>query len=291
MAKTSYEFRESLRHLKNDIIRQYFEFRINTPSDPYSILFKPQPYRILLILSHMRSGSSLLSHILSSNPEIIGYGETHLHYASERDFKNLIFKVYANRSDSQNLQMSHKYVLDKVLHNNKFVDIEFMNSEKLYTIFLVREPRRSLPSIIDLKPKWTEEKAVHYYAGRLPVLEDYAKLIHNKERSLFITHDQLLNQTPAVFDALQNLLGTQQAFSEEYNVFKTTGTKGIGDSKGNIKAGRIIRDRRKIDRNVAPDLVAQGMRAFEQCVATLSEYCTTIESDKALVKDPVSPIS
>lgn len=281
MANNNYDLRESLRAIKNEVIRKYFEFRIQTPSDPYSILFKPQPYRILLILSHMRSGSSLLSHILNSNPEIIGYGETHLHYASELDFKNLILKVYLNQYNTkgkniESLKMTHEYVLDKILHNNKFIDIEFLNSEKLYAIFLLREPQRSLPSIIDLKPNWTEEKALHYYGGRLPILEEYAKLINNKKRSLFITHDQLLNQTSLVFDALQNFLGTQQAFSEEYDVVKTTGQKGVGDSKGNIKAGRIIRERRKIHRNVAPELVERGMQAFDRCSTTLSEYCKTI---------------
>ncbi|MGV2388843.1 MAG UNVERIFIED_CONTAM: sulfotransferase [Microcystis novacekii LVE1205-3] len=42
----------------------------------------------------MRSGSSLLTHILNSNPEIIGFGETHLVYESEQDFKALMFQLY-----------------------------------------------------------------------------------------------------------------------------------------------------------------------------------------------------
>ncbi|MDY7013544.1 MAG: sulfotransferase family protein, partial [Cyanobacteriota bacterium] len=93
MAKTSHNFRDSLRDIKNEIIRKYFEYRIQTPHDPYRILFRLQPYRVLFILSHMRSGSSLLTHILNSNPEIIGYGETHLQYSSEADFKRLMLKV------------------------------------------------------------------------------------------------------------------------------------------------------------------------------------------------------
>jgi len=81
--------RHGIRLYKNDLIAGYFYFRINTLADPYTIVGRGQPYRILLILSHMRSGSSLLTHLLNSNPEIIGYGETHIQYASEQDFKKL----------------------------------------------------------------------------------------------------------------------------------------------------------------------------------------------------------
>jgi LPS sulfotransferase NodH len=39
-------------------------------------------YEFVHILSHMRSGSTLLAHLLASHPEIIGYGETHIRYRS-----------------------------------------------------------------------------------------------------------------------------------------------------------------------------------------------------------------
>src|SRR5262245_13075611 len=39
----------------------------------------------LFVLSHMRSYSSLLSHVLGSHPEIDGYCETHLRYRSGLD--------------------------------------------------------------------------------------------------------------------------------------------------------------------------------------------------------------
>ena len=41
----------------------------------------------VFIVAHMRSGSSLLEHILSSNPEIIGAGEQSRIYATNTDFK------------------------------------------------------------------------------------------------------------------------------------------------------------------------------------------------------------
>ncbi|MDY6782651.1 MAG: sulfotransferase [Cyanobacteriota bacterium] len=286
MAKKSSGFRESLRALKNEIVRKYFEYRIQTPHDPYSVLFRPQPYRILFILSHMRSGSSLLTHILSSNPEIMGYGETHLQYASEADFKKLMLKVCLRSQESrgfevfERLNMNSRYILDKVLHNNKFINTEFIKSENLYFIFLIREPQRSLASICELKQNWNSEQALRYYAGRLDYLQQYARIINGKKRSLFITYEQLLNQSNLVFEGLQKLLNTQNPFSEEYQILKTTGMKSVGDSKGNIKAGRIVREKRKIAVDIEPELADLGIQSFEQCSQTLSKYCQTISTYK-----------
>ncbi len=163
----------------------------------------------------MRSGSSLLSSILCSNPEILGYGETHTQYYSEFDLKKLMFKVYWKGQDYRNwrdlkkMRMDHKYILDKVLHNNKIIDENLLTSERLYSIFIIREPKRTIPSIPDLKPHWSEEEALNYYLNRLLSLERYSKLINNKERSLLIRHDQLINDTELVFKALKNFLGTK----------------------------------------------------------------------------------
>lgn len=266
--------RHVIRTFKDNLIQNYFHWRIDTLNEPYQILFKKEPYRVLFILSHMRSGSSLLTHILTSNPEIIGYGETHLNYASEFDFKRLIYKVYWQRRD---YKMEQRYVLDKVLHDNKFLNESFLNSQNLYNIFLLREPQRSLVSILDLKPHWNEEQAYDYYVKRLATLERYAKLINSKERTLLLDYDQLLENTDAVFKALQNLLGTKTEFSEQYQVFKTTGMRGIGDFSENLKSGRIIRKPRQLETKIAQDLVDRGIKSFKECSMTLAQYCNRVE--------------
>jgi hypothetical protein len=273
MNNSSQKTLDFLRNVKNTSIRKYYEFRLNSASDPYEILGRKSFYKILFILSHMRSGSSLLTHILNSNPEIIGYGETHTQYASEKDFKTLMFKVYWNIRD---LNMNHKYILDKVLHNNKFLEYQFLVSDKIFGIFLIREPQRSLASMLELKPHWSEKDALNYYCERLSKLEEYAKLINNKERSLLIVHDQILNNSEAVFESLKKFLGTQQGFSEKYQIMRTTGQRDVGDWQGNIKAGRIIRTPRKLDNKISQESLEQGIQAFNQCQSVLVQYCTTI---------------
>jgi hypothetical protein len=54
----------------------------------------------LLLLGHMRCGSSLLTHILVDNPEIAGYGETHTRYNTSNDFEEWLYRShYANVCD------------------------------------------------------------------------------------------------------------------------------------------------------------------------------------------------
>ncbi|WP_287289069.1 hypothetical protein [Okeania sp. SIO2B9] len=183
-----------------------------------------------------------------------------------------------NLQDLKSLRMNHKYILDKALHNKIFLDEKLLTSENLYSIFLIRDPERTIASILDLKPHWSEEKVLTYYLNRLSTLERYAKLINSKERTLMISYDQLLNQTDLVFDALKKVLRTQSEFSEEYKVTNKTGRPGIGDSKENIKAGRIVRNPRKLEQKITPTSMAEGIKQYENCALTLSEYCKFVKN-------------
>jgi hypothetical protein len=268
------KLRESVLTLKTRATYKYYQFRINTIQDSSRIRFRKNPYRIIFIFGHMRSGSSLLVHLLNSNPEIIGYGETHLEYTSELDFKKLLFKVYWKLKE---IDMSHQYLFDKLLHDHKLLEEKLLNLENLDTIFLIREPQRTLASILDLKPHWSEEKALNYYIQRLTTLERYAKIIDSQERSLWLDYDLLLYHSNAVFETLKDFLGTQAGFSEKYEILKTTGVRGIGDSSANIKAGQIIRNPRKLEVQISQDAIDLARKYFEQCSATLSQYCRTID--------------
>ena len=273
-SKNKINLYQSIRDLKNSTAEKYYQIRIKTVQDPCRVFLRFKPYKILFILSHMRSGSSLLTHILNSNPEIIGYGETHINYASEANFKDLIFKVYWKMRD---YQMQHKYVLDKILHTKKILNKSLLTSNNIRTIFLIREPVRSLNSILDLKLHWNEKKALDYYLERLAMLENYAKIINNKNHSLFITHEQLLQQTNLVFEKLKNFLDANEGFSEQYEILRTTGRSGIGDSSNNIKAGRILRESRRLDNKISQESIAKAMPLFNQCSETLSQYCSIVE--------------
>ncbi|MEM6434392.1 MAG: sulfotransferase [Cyanobacteria bacterium P01_D01_bin.115] len=275
--------RIQIRLWKNHWIKQYLNYRLAHNSDPLGIAFRKKPYRVLWILSHMRSGSSLLTHILNTNPAIAGYGESHISYKGLQDFKSLISRVYwssqeyRNLRDLQKLSLHETYILDKLLHNNKLVDISLLQSDNVFVIFLVREPRRSLNSIRDLKPDWSEEKTLHHYCDRLKELVHYAESMSSSERALLLRHDQLIEHSPQVFEALQDFLGTEIGFSEKYQILKTTGAKHVGDSKGDIRAGQIMRTQRELKETISQEYVDQAQVVYQDCCDRLSKLASVID--------------
>jgi hypothetical protein len=235
------------------------------------------PNKILLILGHMRAGSSLLTHILNTNPEISGFGESHLRYATGEDFKELIYQVHRTLNK---WQPSEKYVLDKVLHDSYLIDENLLLSQKITQIFLIREPKETLPSLIKINPhkQWDEVKALRYYVERLEHLEKYARLINDKNRALAITYQQILDDTERVFKTIENFLGLKYPLSEKYELLPTTGTLYIGDSSDNIKTGSIVRKKYKSPEiEISPKALERAFDAYHQCQATLSQYCFTPE--------------
>ncbi|MFO8040884.1 MAG: hypothetical protein R6U67_15720 [Sodalinema sp.] len=276
--------REQLRRQKNAAIQAYFRQRIYSNSEPEKIWGRSQPMRILLILSHMRSGSSLFTHILTHNPAILGYGETHITYQTPQDFKKLITDVYwqchdfRKLSDLKQLRMNHQYVLDKVLHNHLLSDLALLNHPQVSIIFLIREPAPSLVSLQKLKPYLSDRQRFDYYKKRLIQLGEYAKFLNNKERSLWVTYEQLLHQTQPVLTCLKQFLETDSGFSEQYQLLKTTGKKGVGDSQAKIKSGKIIRDSNAPIVSLPPDIGEEAEAIYQQTCQNLSTYCTATVS-------------
>ena len=272
--------KEKFRHQKNAAIKTYFRQRIYSSPELGGIWGRSQPMRILLILSHMRSGSSLLTHILTHNPAILGYGETHITYQTPQDFKQLMADVYwqchefRHLRDLKHLRMNHQYVLDKVLHNHLISDLDLLTHPQISIIFLIREPASSLVSLQKLKPHLSDRQRFDYYKNRLIQLENYAKLVNNKNRSLWVTYEKILDDTPSVLSSLKQFLGTELEFSEQYQILKTTGQKGVGDSQGKIKSGKIIRQKAPPPTSLPADIREEAEGLYQTTYQNLSRYCT-----------------
>ncbi|TVR05719.1 MAG: sulfotransferase family protein [Phormidium sp. GEM2.Bin31] len=280
-SSNSKTLREQVRYYKNQAIQTYFHQRIYRHESPYQIWGRSQPMKILIILSHMRSGSSLLTHILNQNPAILGYGETHITYQTPQDFKQLMAKVYwqchefKSLSDLKYLRMTHQYVLDKVLHNKLIADKSLLNHPQVSVIFLIREPATTLTSLQKLKPHLEQHEQLRYYKNRLITLGNYAEFVNDNERSLWLTYDQLLHQTQTVLSKFKAFLETDLEFSEHYQIMKTTGKKGVGDSRGKIKAGTIVRNRPTSEIHLSPDIKAEAEAVYQNTHQRLLSFCTS----------------
>lgn len=273
-----------LRYLKATLFSRYYAWRINLAKNSHSIGFRKKPYQLIFLMSHMRSGSSLLTHILCSNPEIIGYGETQIKYHSEQDIQTLLHKVY-NRNVQEltrfktlkAFEMSHTYLLDKVLHGN-IRDLQILKKIPTKSIVLIREPDRTLHSILDIRSHWTEEKALDYYEHQLQHLIDCTKFVSDPSCFLLVTYQQLIEDTPRVLNIFQAFLETEEKFSEHYRVNKTTGQAGIGDPVGHIKAGTIVRERRQLKTTVSAATIQKANQFFEKAQHELAHNCLTLDN-------------
>lgn len=81
-----------------------------------SLLKYRKPYQYIHLLSHLRSGSILLSHILLSHPDITGFGESKLVYSTPKGLKKFPILV-EQKLHKFSFLGNETYVLDKLLHN------------------------------------------------------------------------------------------------------------------------------------------------------------------------------
>lgn len=218
--------------------------------------------KTIFIISHMRSGSTLLSHILNSHPKIYGIGETGLSYRSEADLDLMKCRVswYFRK-----IYIPEDYVFDKLLHNRLLINQNLLNNENISCIFLVRSPEDTLISLSKLFPQRNLDKLYQYYMERLAMMENDLKTIKNPANILIITYDQIINQSHQAFDSFQKFFQTQEPFSETYNLTRWTGKKYIGDSSENIKAGRILRKKEKEESlQFSPELLQNAWKAYHK---------------------------
>jgi len=200
-------------------------------------------YEYIFILSHIRSGSSLLSALLSSHPAISGYGETHIQYRTAADLRHLRSKVLARKRRFPRLGCE-RYILGKVLHSSLTTGVSsaFWLSGKVRPVFLVREPGGTVRSMF--RSLGHSESAVRaYYLNRLPELAENLRSISTVLQPMVITYTDLTTRSKETLWALQEYLGLTQPLSETYSITRQTGIKGVGDTSELIRSGRILRRR------------------------------------------------
>lgn len=119
---------------------------------------------LVLVIGTMRSGSTLFSHLLFTNPRIIGVGEAWRIYRSPLDFDRTAAKLLAMR---RTLYRRDQLFQDTLLHNHLLPKPEVLLDERIRLLFLVREPLAVLGSLFRAQiPGFrTWEEIETYYRG------------------------------------------------------------------------------------------------------------------------------
>jgi hypothetical protein len=215
-------------------------------------------YEYVFILAHMRSGSTLLAHILASHPEFVGVGETHTIYKGPEDLPNLVV-VTCQRTRKLHLKRGAKYVVDQINHDEYLAEETFSSPRIHKCVILIRSPEGALPSMMSMF-EWQDKYAAKVYTDRLEALIRYGLILG--ERALLVEYDDLVDRTAETLTALTNFFGVSQSFSRHYATHRTT--EKWGDPSGNIWTGHIIKTpSHKID--IGADVLAQASLAFQNC--------------------------
>jgi hypothetical protein len=238
---------------------------------------KSRPLRgYILVVSHMRSFSSLLCHILGSHGEISGYAETHQSYLGRIDLQELKQRVQATTGEA----VSGKYVLDKILHNKISIAPSVLTRPNVKVLFLVRSAEETMRSILNmthaLGHTWLTNPAqvLDYYINRLHRIENYSARL--QRNALFVEAEKLIDDTDAVLNCLSRWLDLEQPLTANYRTFKFTGSAGYGDPFPTIMAGEVIKNAK--DRHgvyvplaIPHDVLRKGKEAYADCRGILSK--------------------
>jgi hypothetical protein len=198
----------------------------------------------ILVMSHMRCYSSLLCHILNSNPEVAGYVETHNVYAGRADLWRLKRRVFWGTD----ADIGGRYVLDKILHNSCRVNPVLLRRDDVFVIFMLREPRRTIQSTVAMARKlnpddWKADagKVTQAYIRRVKKLRilAYQELRH----AIFVDAQRLVDESSGVLGELTTFLSLQEPLTEQYQTSRLTGMQLFGDPGKYINAGSIVRKR------------------------------------------------
>ncbi|GIV57686.1 MAG: hypothetical protein KatS3mg042_0599 [Rhodothermaceae bacterium] len=205
-----------------------------------------QRNNFIFVLGHMRCGSSLLTHILCSHPEVCGYGETHCHYKNICDYyasARRIWDVAGGRRHSV------RHFVDKILHAYHIPNLRVLDWDCIRIIVIVRRPDHALSSM--LKLGLFSEKvdlAASYYARQLRWLNDVcSELGDDKGKLISLTYSDLVENSNIILRRLADFLSLSSPIYESYQVNKMTGVPGVGDPGPLIKSGKIISD---VSRNI-----------------------------------------
>ncbi len=206
----------------------------------------PMPAKHVLLISHMRSNSSVLSHLIGSNPEVSGYYEMHMGYYSWKSLYRQKLKFMQSNPDKALTPVFY----DKVLHNEHKVKSSVVDRDNVRAIFMVRDPLETVSSLVKLYQKVepnhecaSYQGAQEYYLERLAEIKKLYLSLDNKDHVLCLEANQVRNETEATLAKVSKFIGLKQPLSSNYEIFDKTGSEKFGDSSTNIYSGKVIKSK------------------------------------------------
>jgi hypothetical protein len=227
--------------------------------------------RAFFVLGHMRCGSTAVSNVLVSRPEVSGYGEAHATYSYPGALGQLVVNQWRRRA----WKPGARYLFDKILHDRYDAGAPpaFFEARAL---FVARAPIEAVLSIRGLFRKLqsaeyaTDAAAAAYLAGRMRTL----LALHARfapARRLVLTHETILADPDAALARISRLGGFAPPLENRYRAPARPHGAGAGDPlqshrfnriEAGDRASLVAGERRplELDRSVADELDALYLR-------------------------------
>ena len=235
-----------------------------------SCLPKPNSGQLVLV-GHMRSGSSLLSALLTSNPEIAGYGEAKVVYRKPSDFSVLRGKTtLARLLNRKKPDRDVSYVFDKVLHDWLMPSPEILTSRRTKVLILLRQPEQTVRSLIK-QFGWTTKQS------RLYLLRQYKhirRVAHQDfdDKPMIVHHSDILKRSTSLLGTLSAWLDLDQKLELEYSTDQRVRIVGSSDTSDRFKSGRIVNERREHEVNIDLDQAEELNQNYEELHKSIADY-------------------
>lgn len=234
----------------------------------------------IILISHMRANTSLLGHLLGNHSEISGYYEMHIGYYSWKSLIRQKIEFFSTHSD----QPSTKYLFDKVLHSEHYVEPNVLKGKNVIPIMSLRNPEDTVPSIIKLYSKvnqdhefFTVPGAIEYYEKRLDTLLDCARAISGDY--IYIDAEAIKTNTKATLDFLSDEISLGSPIEPTYKSNVKTGQGDSGDHSENLKKGFVSSAQSDYSYFEWPDgkkemLINKYNKVREELISRASSVCT-----------------
>lgn len=227
--------------------------------------------RAIFVIAHMRCGSTALSNILCTRPDVSGYGESHVRH----DGRNALGRIVVNQALRGGWRPRARHIFDKILHDrhDRGATPAFYGARG---IFVAREPGPAIQSIrnlyagLDRREYGTDEEAALYYVQRMGTMMYHWTRFHESRR-IALTHAQLVEQPEAMLVRISDRLAIRPALQNHYHSPAASQKGGGGDPTASGSFTRIearstdpVMAERKLDAlDVPPDLARQARAAYD----------------------------
>lgn len=222
----------------------------------------------IVILAHMRSGSSLLAHLLMNHPAILGGGERNQSYTTVNQLEHLRLALHL---ENHQFFRHPQFVLDQINHTRFFDSTALLNHPRVRPVFLIRSPAQAISSMVrtfePIYVNWSVERAAATYIERL---NDLKALAHSLEQpAFFLTYQQLVTNAEQQLAELQQFLGLDTPFETRYKTWSFTGKRG--DPSKNIASGVVLPPNDILLEPIEANLLDSAQAAYDACFTTINQ--------------------